>query len=66
MFVVKPKLGQILCGFHCKHVGNARKLCIFLSALWNYLIFHFSQVSQVNAIAVIVNLQYNISMLAIR
>lgn len=51
MFAMKPELRQILCGFHCKHVGNARKLCVFMSALWNDLIFHFSQGSYVNAIA---------------
>lgn len=51
MFVMKPELRQILCGFHCEHAGNVRKLCIFLSTLWNDLIFHFSQVSYVNTIA---------------
>lgn len=31
-------------------IGNARKLCVFFSALWNDLIFHFSLFSYVNAI----------------
>lgn len=57
MFVMKLEHRQIWCGFHCKHVGNARKLCISLSTLWNDLIFHFSQVSYVNS----VNMQFDVS-----